>query len=109
MSEFESALYTRILMGSGAVLVLGWLAVSFMKEGRARSVLEWVSAVAMYTAIGSIMCRLLHTFWIQDKMALVGLFAFLCLVFGSGLLVSLVMVFRAAAGRDVGAGAGATH
>lgn len=109
MSEFESALYTRILIGSGIVLALGWLAVSFLKDGRARSVLEWVSAVAMYSAIASIMTRLLHRFWLEDQMALVGLFAFLCLVFGGGLVVSLVMTFRAAVGRDGGAEGSAAH
>lgn len=109
MSEFESALYTRILIGSGVVLALGWLAVSFLKAGRARSVLEWVSAVAMYSAIGSIMTRLLHRFWIEDRMALVGVFAFLCVVFGGGLVVSLVMTVRAAAGRDGGAESSAAH
>ncbi|CAG1002381.1 hypothetical protein MYXO_03125 [Myxococcaceae bacterium] len=108
MSESESAFYTRILIASAAVLVVGWLSVSFSKQGRLRSVLEWVSAVAMYSAIGSIMFRLLHRFWIEDRIALVGLFGFLVLVFGSGLLVSLVMTIRAAVGKDIGEEAGAT-
>ncbi len=109
LSDFELAIYTEILIGSGIVLVIGWLLVSFLPDGRARSVFEWVSAVAMYSAIGSIMFRLLHRFWIDDNMILVGLFAFLCFIFSSGLLVSLVMTLRAAAGKDVGAGASATH
>lgn len=109
MGELETALYGQILAGAGAVLAIGWLAVSFMKPGRARSVVEWTATVAMYVAIGSIMARLLHRFWIADNEALIGIFGFLCLVFGSGLLVSLVLLVRTLAGRDSGAGAGAVH
>lgn len=109
MSELELSIYTVILIVSAIVLALCWLAVSFLAPGRGRAVLEWVAAVAMYAAIGSIMTRLLHRFWIDDRMLLVGVFGFLVLVFGSGFVVSLVMTLRAAAGRDVGAGEGATH
>jgi hypothetical protein len=109
LSEFESALYAQILAVSGVVLAIGWLSVSFMAPGRARSVVEWLSAVAMYTAIGSIMARWFHRFWIADNEAMIGVLGFLCLVFGSGLVVSLVMVVRTLAGRDVGADAGAVH
>jgi hypothetical protein len=109
LSEFETTLYTQILMVSGVILAIGWISVSFMAPGRARSVVEWISAVAMYSAIGSIMARLFHRFWIADNEALIGVFGFLCLVFGSGLVVSLAMVIRALAGRDAGADAGATH
>ncbi len=109
MGELETALYGQILAGAGAVLATGWLAVSFMKAGRTRSVVEWIATVAMYVAIGSIMARLLHRFWIADNEALIGVFGFLCLVLGSGLLVSLALLLRALAGRDSGAGAGAVH
>ncbi len=109
MSEFEAALYTRLLIGSGIVLALGWLSVSFMAPGRARSAVEWISAMAMYVAIGSIMARLFHRFWIADNELLIGVFGFLCLIFGSGFVVSTVMLFRALAGRDIDSGAGATH
>ena len=103
------ALYRQILIGTGVVLALGWLAVSLMAAGRVRSVIEWISAMAMYVAIGSIMARLFHRFWIADNEPLIGIFGFFCLVFGSGLVVSLVMCVRAMAGRDVGGSVGATH
>lgn len=109
MSELETALYRNLLIGSGVVLVIGWLAVSFLAPGRLRSVLEWVSTMAMYVAIGSIMARLFHRFWIADNEALIGVFGFLVVVFGGGLLVSTVMFVRALAGRDAGPGASATH
>jgi hypothetical protein len=109
VSEFETALYGQLLLGAGIVLAAGWLLVSFMAPGRGRSVVEWISAVAMYVAIGSIMARLLHRFWIADNEALIGVFGFLCLVFGSGLLVSFVLLLRTIAGRDAGPAAGATH
>lgn len=109
MGEFETALYGQILAGAGIVLVAGWLAVSSMAPGRARSIVEWVATVAMYLAIGSIMARLLHRFWIADNELLIGAFGFLCLVFGSGLIVSLALLLRAVAGRDSGPGAGAVH
>ncbi len=109
MSEFETALYGQLLLGAGIVLAAGWLSVSFMAPGRVRSAIEWLSAVAMYLAIGSIMARLLHRFWIADSAALIGVFGFLCLIFGAGLLVSFVLLLRTIAGRDAGPAAGATH
>lgn len=109
MGALEIAVYGRILLGSGIVLAACWLAISFMAPGRARTSLEWLATVAMYLAIGSIMARLLHRFWIADNEALIGAFGFLCFVFGSGLVVSCVFLMRALAGRSAGAGAGAVH
>ena len=105
MSEFEVAFYRQLLMGAGIVLTLGWLTVSFMAPGRTRSVVEWISAMALYVAIGSIMARLFHRFWIEDNEALIGIFGFLCLIFGSGLVVSFALLLRTLAGRDSGADA----
>ncbi len=109
MGEVEAALYGRLLVGGAVVLVVAWLGVSFLPQGRTRSAVEWIATVAMYVVIGSVMARLFRRFWFADNSALIGVFGFLCLVFGAGLLTSLAMLARALAGRDHGAGEGATH
>jgi hypothetical protein len=109
VSEFELACYHHALVVAGILLASGWLSVSFLPPGRARTVVEWLSAMALYVAISVIMLRLFRRFWIEDDDALMGLFGFLCLLFGSGLLLSAVQCFRALVGSDPGSGDGVTH
>ncbi len=49
------------MVGYGAVglLLLGWLAVSFMAPGAKRAVIEWSSATAMFVALLSLFANLL--------------------------------------------------
>lgn len=112
MSELEAAVYGWLLAGGAVVLASAWVAVSFLPQGRGRSVIEWVGTVAMYLVIGAVMARLFRRFWLSESPALMAVFGFLCLVFGAGLLTSLAMLVRALAGRDrsvAGAADAATH
>ena len=43
--------------GAAAVLVVGWLVVSFSEPGRRRAVIEWLSASAMYLALTMLFCE----------------------------------------------------
>lgn len=97
------------LLGSAAVLVLAWILASFAPGPRLRPVAEWIAAMGLYGAIGSFLFKLLLKFWADGSLVMSGLFGFLTLIFTAGATVSLVMTFRAAAGRDLGAGAGAVH
>lgn len=109
MTGLGWSIFSEIALLFAIVLAIGWLCVSFLPAGRSRAVVEWISTVAMYGVIASIMSRLVHGFWVDDRMILFGAVAFFLVIFGSGFLVSLVMTLRAAIGKDVGAGEGATH
>ena len=47
----ELSIYQIIWIISGSVLVIGWLVISFTPPSRNRTVIEWLSATAMYAAI----------------------------------------------------------
>jgi hypothetical protein len=93
---------------SASVLFVGWLVVSFTPPSERRTVIEWVSATAMYMG--------LLTFFIsiglkaQDSGNTILLIAMglLCLMFGGGLVVSLAKVVAAVSG-DKKSDSSATH
>jgi hypothetical protein len=77
-----------IWIASGSVLVIGWLIISFTPPSRNRTVIEWLSATAMYTAILTIFVSLAlhaHAAGYTFGAWAIGL---LCVLFGGGLLVS---------------------
>jgi hypothetical protein len=77
-----------------ALLVVGWLVISFSEPGPRREILEWASATALYLALLTIFVRGVRWAMAEDSTAgLVG-FALLCLLFGSGLVVSLWNTLR---------------
>ena len=77
-----------------ALLVVGWLVISFSEPGPRREILEWASATALYLALLTIFVRGVRWATAEDSTAgLVG-FALLCLLFGSGLVVSLWNTLR---------------
>ena len=89
-----------------AVVVIGWLAVSFSSPGRRRTVIEWIAATALYLVLMTIFVRGLG--WAREVDSTAGLigFGFLCVLFGGGLVVSAVNIFRsrkAERGRQSGA------
>lgn len=73
---------------SGSILVIGWLVVSFTPPSRNRTVIEWLSATAMYVAILTIFVSL--TLRVHAAGYVFGAWAIglLCVLFGGGLLVS---------------------
>jgi hypothetical protein len=91
------------------VVVLGWLIVSFSAASRRRSVLEWVSASALYVALAMLFSNLLSKAWESGSNLGIIAFGFLLLMFTSGLCVSLFKTLRAARGEGESGDAGATH
>ncbi len=89
-----------------ALAVVGWLMVSFSEPGQRRTLLEWLSASAIYLALAALFFQLIQRSWASDSTAgLIG-FGLLLLVFSGGLLVSLVQALlglrrRGAKGPDV--------
>lgn len=82
-----------------AVVGVGWLVVSFSSPGPRRALVEWISATALYLALCMLFLHL--TLRTRADGGTLGpwAFGFLCAVFGSGALVSLVNAFRATRGE----------
>ena len=94
--------------GAVAVLVIGWLVVSFSEPSPRRALLEWASASAMYVALLSLFVTLALRAHADGSTFVLVAFLFLCVLFGGGLLVSLYNT--ATALRAPGKGAhGATN
>ena len=95
--------------GAVAVLVVGWLVVSFTAPGPRRAVIEWLSASAMYLALSMLFWNLILRAWESGNHFALVAFGFLGLMFGVGLCVSLYHTLRALRGGPEGSEASATH
>jgi hypothetical protein len=87
------------------VLVVGWLVVSFSAPGPRRTLLEWISATALFAALASLFANL----WLGAEGLLGTLgFGFLLVLFGCGLAVSTAQTLLSLRGEPKGQ-ASATH
>ena len=84
----ELSVYQIIWIVSGSVLVIGWLVVSFASPSRNRTVIEWLSATAMYTAILTIFVSLMLRAHASGYVFGAWAIGLICALFGGGLLVS---------------------
>ena len=86
---------TIAMVGWGAVaaLVLGWLIISFTAPSPRRTVVEWLSACAMFVALISLFANLLLSAQASGSSVAVVAFGFLAAVFVCGLAVSLYQTF----------------
>jgi hypothetical protein len=102
---------TIALIGWGAValLVVGWLIVSFSAPGRRRSIVEWLSASAMYLALCMLFWSLILRAWEGNNHFALAAFGLLGLMFGAGLLVALFNTVRAVRGLGASSDVSATH
>ena len=91
-----------------AVLVAGWLVVSFSAPGRRRTVLEWISTTAMYAVLFLLFVHLVRGAIEEDSTVRLVAFGFLCVLFEGGLIVSLFQTFAASKG-DGDSGSSATN
>ena len=92
-----------------AVLVSGWLAVSFQTPGPRRERLEWLSACGMYLALLSLFTHLsLRAYENGSVVALVA-FGFLVLFFSSGFAVCVTNTIASLRGRSSGGRESATN
>ncbi len=92
-----------------SVLGLAWLFVSFTKPNRARAVVEWLAATAMYAALISLFVSLSLRAYADDFLLGIVAFGFLLAVFGIGAVISVVRLFQALAGGPGGGDSGATN
>jgi hypothetical protein len=91
----------------GAVVV-GWLTVSFLGQGRARSLMARLASLFLYLALASLFTSLVQDAWAEDRTALLIPFGFLWLIFLAGLVISLIKWIGELRGGPAGE-ASATH
>ena len=72
-----------------AVLVVGWLIISFTAPSPRRAVLEWLSAAALYLLLAVLFTELIRRALEQDNDFALVAFGFLGVLFGMGLLLTL--------------------
>jgi hypothetical protein len=84
----ELSVFQIIWIASGGVLVIGWLVISFTPPSRNRTVVEWLSATAMYAAILAIFVSLMLRAHASGHVFAAWAVGLLCVLFGGGLLVS---------------------
>jgi lysylphosphatidylglycerol synthetase-like protein (DUF2156 family) len=107
----ESVLHVlvTIALSAIAVVVIGWLAVSFLNPGVQRRRIEWIAATALYVTLLAFFLNLLRRSIADDSTVGMVAFGFLAFMFACGLSVSSVRMIRALAGGSRDAKASATH
>jgi hypothetical protein len=95
--------------GAVAVLVVGWLLVSFSAPSQRRAIVEWLAATAMYVALSMLFTSLVLRAWESGNHFALAAFGFLLLVFASGLCVSCYNMLRSLRGGSDKGEVGATH
>lgn len=73
-----------------SLLVIGWLVVSFLAPGKARSRLSWVAACFMYLALLCLFTNLFQEAFRAESLLGMIAFGFLGAIFVGGVLVSTV-------------------
>jgi len=82
-----------------AVVVIGWLVVSFTAPSPRRTRIEWIAACGLYVALLSLFVHLLGKALAKDSTGGTLGFGFLVLLFGVGLIVCTVHAVSAFRGR----------
>ena len=86
----DVALLKIVGFTSLALLVIGWLAVSFLAPGKARSRVAWVAATCMYLALVCLFTNLFQEAFHAESLLGMIAFGFLGVIFIGGVLVSTV-------------------
>ena len=89
-----------VLIGGGAVavLVVGWLVVSFTEPSPKRAIVEWLSAAAMYVALLTLFVNLSLRAIAEDSTLGLVAFGFLATLFAGGVLVTTYRTLAAIRG-----------
>jgi hypothetical protein len=95
--------------GALALVVVGWLVVSFTQAGPRRAALEWLSASCGFTALGALFVHLASEALASGNTFALVAFGFLLVIFSSSLVVSIVQAFLALRSGGSGSEASATH
>ncbi len=85
---------------AAALVVVGWLVISFSEPGRKREIAEWASASALYLSLLMLFTWLLRKAIATESTAGMIGFGFLSVLFGMGLCVSLYHAARSGRGAD---------
>ncbi len=78
-----------------AVVVVGWLVVSFGRPGPRRERVEWVAACGLYVALLMLFVHLVQEARASDSTLALAAFGILALLFAVGLLVCLACTLGA--------------
>ncbi len=82
-----------------SLLVIGWLAVSFLAPGKTRSRVAWVAATCMYLALLCLFTNLFQNALREESMLGMIAFGFLGALFIGGVVVSTVKTVGEFVGR----------
>lgn len=104
-----AAIAHPVISTAAAILVLGWLVVSFLSPGAQRRKLEWIAATGMYVAFLGFFSNLVLRSIATDSTAGMIAFGFLALMFGCGLVVCSVRTVQVLIGSAGSEGTTATH
>lgn len=83
-----------------SLLVIGWLVVSFLAPGKARSRVAWVAATCMFLALLCLFTNLFQESFHAESMLGMIAFGFLGAIFIGGVLVSTVKTVGQFIDRD---------
>jgi len=86
-----------IWIAAASIVFVGWLIVSFTAPSRNRTVVEWMSATAIYLGLSTLFVSIALDQHEKGNTVLVVALGLLCVLFGGGLLVAAwktVMAFR---------------
>jgi O-antigen ligase len=85
--------------GSLSLLVVAWLAVSFLAPGKTRSRLAWIAATCMYLALVCLFTNLFQEALRAESLLGMIAFGFLGAIFIGGVVASAVKTVGQFAGR----------
>jgi len=94
--------FQLLWIGSGTVLVVGWMICTFTAPSPKRVVVEWLSAAAMYVGLVTLFISLTMKAQASGNTFALVAFGFLCVMFGGGLVVSLWHTLAALGGESKG-------
>ena len=83
-----------------ALLVIGWLTVSLLAPGKARSRVAWVAATCMYLALVCLFTNLFQNALREESMLGMIAFGFLGAIFIGGVVVSTFKTVGELVGRS---------
>ena len=86
-------------IASLSLLVIAWLAVSFLAPGKTRSRVAWVAATCMYLALVCLFTNLFQEAFHAESLLGMIAFGFLGVIFIGGVLVSTVKTVGQFIGR----------
>jgi hypothetical protein len=91
----DLTVFQMIWIASASVLFVGWLVVSFTPPSGRRTIIEWISASAMYLGLLTFFISIGLNARASGNTILLIAMGLLCAMFGGGLLVSLGKIITA--------------